>query len=48
MPKYFYIKDGYLMIPIVEYTDGGIFICRAQNSEGVAEAKVELKVNGKW
>lgn len=47
MPGYFYIKDGYLMIPIVESGDGGIYICHAENTEGIAEAQIELKVNGK-
>ena len=48
MPKYFYIRDGYMMIPIVEHKDGGIYICRAENSEGVAEKEIELDINGKW
>ena len=35
-----------MMVPIVEHTDGGIYICRAENSEGVSEKKIELNING--
>lgn len=46
MPKYHFVKHGYLMIPNVRYEDSGIYVCRAENTEGVAEELLELKVNG--
>ena len=47
MPEYHFVKNGYLTIPNVKYEDSGMFVCRAENTEGVAEQMVELSVNGK-
>ena len=46
LPVYHYVKPTYLQLPSVKKEDGGMYVCRAENSNGVQEEIVELTVNG--
>ncbi len=47
LPSHF-IENGQLILPKVRSGDRGDYVCRAANSEGIAEDHVKLRTTGMY